>query len=85
MEFRGRENAFLVALTLGELKILYRSIWNDLKSKGTLGIDEEASDLLHDIQSILQPEATRLGVDLSLHSEWAAFVGIDGACTVKRG
>lgn len=84
MRYLGREDTHTVGLTLDELKILYRSLWNDLKAKGTLGIDEEASDLLHDIQSVIQPEATRLGVDLSLHSEWAEFVGIDNSCAVRK-
>ncbi len=77
MEFHGKEETYRVGLRLDELKIIHRSLWNDLKAKGTLGIDEEASDLLHDLQTVLQKEAHRLGVDLSIHSEWAAWAGLD--------
>lgn len=84
MQYHGLEAHHMLGLSLLELKLIYRSMWNDLKARGQLGLDEEASDLLHDIQTVLQQEAIRLGVDLSLHSEWAAFVGIDGACSIRR-
>lgn len=84
MEFRGKEESYLLGLTLDELKILHRSIWNDLKARGQLGLDEEASDLLHELQVILQREAVRLGVDVTLHAEWAAFAGLDDSCSVRR-
>ena len=86
MQFHGKEGDYLVGLSLEELKLLHRSLWNDLKVRGQLGIDEEASDLLHDLQTLLQKEAHRLGVDLSLHSEWVEFAGLDqGECRIDRG
>ncbi len=84
MKFHGKEGDYLLGLSLEELKILYRSIWNDLKSRGALGIDEEASDLLHDLQTVLQKEAIRLEIDISIHSEWANFVGLDNSCDLPR-
>lgn len=81
MKFHGKEGDYLLGLSLEELKILHRSLWNDLKAKGTLGLDEEASDLLHDLQTLLQKEAVRKGVDLSLHSNWVEFAGLEqGSC-----
>jgi len=84
MKYHGREEALTISVTLDELKILHRSLWNDLKARGVLGIEEDASDLLHELQTVLQGEAIRLGVDLSQHSEWAAFAGLDQACQVKK-
>lgn len=85
MKFHGKEGDYLIGLSLEEVKILHRSLWNDLKARGQLGLDEEASDLLHDLQTLLQKEAIRLGVDLSLHSEWAAFAGLEGgSCSVPK-
>ena len=84
MRYLGREENHLLALSLNELKIMYRCIWNDLKAKGTLGLDEEASDLLHELQTVLQAEASRSGVELANHSEWADFVGIDGGSCTRR-
>jgi hypothetical protein len=85
MNFHGKEGDYLLGMSLGEMKILYRSLWNDLKRTRTLGIDEEASDLLHDLQTVLQKEATRLGVDVGLHSAWAEFVGLDSSCSIRSG
>ncbi len=84
MKYQGKEEHYILGMTLEEMKIAYCSIWNELKRKGTLGIDEVASDLLHDLQTVLQQEAHRLGVDVSLHAEWAEWVGLDGdACKPK--
>lgn len=82
MQFHGKEGDYLLGLSLEEMKIVYRCVWNDLKRRGVLGIDEEASDFLHDLQTVLQREADRLGVDVSLHSEWAGFVGLDSSCSL---
>lgn len=82
MQFHGKEGDYLLGLSLEEMKIVYRCVWNDLKRRKVLGIDEEASDFLHDLQTVLQKEAYRLGVDVSLHSEWAEFVGLDSSCSL---
>lgn len=79
MRFLGREEHHLLGLSLEELKILHRALWNDLKARGAMGIDEEASDLLHELQTILQAEAVRAGIDIGIHAEWAAFAGLEGA------
>lgn len=85
MIFHGREEQYMVGLKLEELKTLHRALWNDLKRNGTLGVDEEASDLLHDLQTVLQREAQREGVDISIHSEWAAWAGLDSpGCSLRR-
>lgn len=85
MRYEGKEENHILGLSLDELKILHRALWNDLKAQGTLGTDEAASDLLHELQTILQKEAHRLGVDLSIHSEWAAFAGLDGFNCKRQG
>lgn len=85
MQFHGKEENYLLGVSLEEMKVLYCSVWNNLKAKGTLGIDETASDLLHDLQTVLQKEAHRLGIDVSLHSEWAEWVGLDATgCEVRQ-
>lgn len=84
MRLHGKGHEFLVGLTIDELKMLYVSLWNDLKNKGTLGVDEEASDLLHDLQTVLQQEAHRQGVDVSLHAEWAEWAGLDNYGCSRR-
>jgi hypothetical protein len=83
MRYLGREEHFLLGLSLDELRILHRSLWNDLKARRQLGIDEPASDLLHELQTLLQQEAVRQGVDIGLHSEWARFAGIDESCSMR--
>jgi hypothetical protein len=82
MQFHGKEGDYLLGLSLEELKILHRALWNDLKARRQLGLDEEASDLLHDLQTLLQKEAIRKGVDLSLHSNWVAFAGLEQSCSI---
>lgn len=77
MEFHGREENYMLGMNLEEMKIVYRSIWNDLKASGQLGKDEVASDLLFELQSVLQKEAQREGIDVAIHSEWANWVGLD--------
>ena len=79
MDFHGKEEKYLVGITLPELKVMHKALWNDLKTRGQLGIDDQASDLLHDLQTLLQKEAVRLGIDISIHSEWADFAGLDGS------
>ncbi|CAN5444325.1 hypothetical protein BH09SUM1_BH09SUM1_20190 [soil metagenome] len=82
MKFMGKEENYLLGLSLEELKILHKALWNDLKARKQLGIDEAASDLLFELQTILQKEAQRLGVDIGIHSEWAAFAGLDEQCSL---
>lgn len=84
MKFHGKEEEYLIGISLEEMKILHRSLWNDLKTRGQLGIDEEASDVLHDLQTLLQKEAHRLGVDLSDHSAWVEFAGLEQSCRLDR-
>lgn len=82
MNFHGKEGDYLLGMSLEEMKVTYCALWNDLKRRGTLGIDEVPSDLLHDLQTVLQQEAIRLGVDVGLHSAWAEFVGLDSSCSL---
>jgi hypothetical protein len=83
MIFQGREEHYLLGLSLDEMKIVYRSMWNDLKARQLFGSDEEATDLLFELQTLLQREATRLGINVGDHSQWAAWVGLDESCQVK--
>lgn len=84
MKFHGKEEEYLVGLTLEEMKLLHRTLWQDLKSRKAIGLDEEASDLLYEFQMILMKEAQRLGVDPAVHSEWAEFAGLDSTCSLDR-
>ena len=83
MILHGQDKDFSLTMSLDELKLIYRSIWNDLKARGRFGEDEEATDLLFALQNVLQREAGRLGVNVADHSQWAAFMGLDESCSIK--
>lgn len=83
MIFQGREEHYLLGLSLDEMKIVYRSMWNDLKARKQFGEDEEATDLLFELQTLLQREASRLEVNVGDHSQWAAFVGLGESCDIN--
>ena len=53
-----------------ELKLIYRILHESLASNPEL-MD---SDLLNDLQTLLQQKAKQDGVDVSLHSQWAAWL-----------
>ncbi len=53
-----------------ELKLIYRILHENLASNPEL-MD---SDLLNDLQTLLQQKARQDGVDVSLHSQWAAWL-----------
>lgn len=55
---------------LDELKLVYRLLHSQLPEHMAL-ID---SQLLHDLQTYLQQQASKDGIDVSLHSEWAAWL-----------
>ena len=55
---------------LGELKLVYRLLHNQLPEQPAL-MD---SQLLHDLQIHLQQQARDDGVDVSSHGEWAAWL-----------
>ncbi len=55
---------------LGELKLIYRLLHNQLPEQLAL-MD---SQLLHDLQAYLQQQARAAGVDVSHHAEWAAWL-----------
>ena len=55
---------------LGELKLVYRLLHNQLPKQPAL-MD---SQLLHDLQIHLQQQARADGVDVSSHGEWAAWL-----------
>ena len=60
----------LAEYPLSELKLIYSLLHLQI-------IDQPAlmdSDLLHDLQSFLQSQATQDNVDVSTHSEWAAWL-----------
>jgi len=56
--------------TDSELKLIYRILHENLASNPEL-MD---SDLLNDLQTLLQQKARQDGVDVSLHSQWAAWL-----------
>ena len=53
-----------------ELKLIYRILHESLANNPEL-MD---SDLLNDLQTLLQQKAKQDGVDVSLHSQWAAWL-----------
>lgn len=56
---------------LAELKLIYRI----LQSQLTEHVELMDSDLLHELQTFLQRQATRDGVDVSMHAQWNAWLG----------
>jgi len=55
---------------LAELKLIYSLLHLQIIEQPAL-MD---SDLLHDLQRFLQSQATQNNVDISAHSEWAAWL-----------
>ena len=60
----------LAEYPLSELKLIYSLLHLQVMEQPAL-MD---SDLLHDLQSFLQSQATQDNVDVSTHSEWAAWL-----------
>ncbi len=56
---------------LDELKLVYRILHSRLQEEMEL-MD---SSLLHDLQTYLQSKAKADGVDVSMHAEWAMWLG----------
>jgi hypothetical protein len=67
------EGRFAVLCGIEDLKWIYRALFATLRPDPSTGMDE--SDLLIDIQTVLQREAVRAGVDVSDHSQWERFLG----------
>lgn len=55
---------------LTELKLIYSLLHSQIIEQPVL-MD---SDLLHDLQRLLQAQATQDNVDVSAHSEWVAWL-----------
>lgn len=55
---------------LAELKLIYSLLHSQVLEQPAL-MD---SDLLHDVQSFLQSQATQDNVDVSTHAEWAEWL-----------
>ncbi len=68
-----QQNRFALTCSLGELKGIYLALFSQLRANPLADIDE--TDLLLDLQVILQREAQAEGVDVSNHSEWSRFLG----------
>ena len=60
----------LAEYPLSELKLIYSLLHLQVMEQPAL-MD---SDLLHDLQSFLQSQATQDNIDVSTHSEWAAWL-----------
>lgn len=57
---------------LSELKLIYSILHTQvLEQPGLMD-----SDLLHDLQSFLQSQATQDNVDVSAHAEWTAWLNL---------
>jgi len=68
-----QQNRFALDCSRAELKRIYRALFAQLRADPEADIDE--SDLLLDLQVVLQREARAEGVDVSTHSEWSRFLG----------
>jgi hypothetical protein len=55
---------------LAELKLIYSLLHSQIIEQPAL-MD---SDLLHDLQRLLQSQATQDNVDVSAHADWAAWL-----------
>ena len=55
---------------LGDLKLIYQTLHERLPGDPAL-MD---SDLLQDLQTFLQQQATQDGIDVSLHAQWASWL-----------
>lgn len=62
-----------------ELKLIYRLLHSQLPQQPEL-MD---SELLHDLQALLQQQAAADGVDVSLHAQWANW--LDGGAPANPG
>ena len=60
----------LTEYPLSELKLIYSLLHSQVLEQPAL-MD---SDLLHDLQSFLQTQASQDNVDVSTHTEWAAWL-----------
>lgn len=67
------EDQFVIRCGVDDLKRIYRAVFSTLRADHLMDMDE--SDLLIDIQTVLQQEAVQVGVDISHHSEWDRFLG----------
>jgi hypothetical protein len=70
------QDRFAFDCSLDELKRIYLALFSQLRRDPLADIDE--TDLLLDLQVLLQREAQAKGVDVSNHSEWSRFLG-DGS------
>jgi hypothetical protein len=55
---------------ISELKLIYQMMHEQLPSSPTL-MD---SELLHDLQTYLQQQASKDGVDVSMHAQWSSWL-----------
>ena len=60
----------LTEYPLSELKLIYSLLHSQVLEQPAL-MD---SDLLQDLQSFLQAQATQDNIDVSTHAEWAAWL-----------
>lgn len=70
---KAGDGQFAVHCGMEDLKWIYRALFATLRPDPSASMDE--SDLLIDIQTVLQQEAVRVGVDISDHSQWERFLG----------
>lgn len=68
-----QQDRFALDCSIDELKRIYQALFSQLRADPEADIDE--TDLLLDLQVILQREARAEGVDISTHSEWSRFLG----------
>ncbi len=75
-----------LALTLSQIKKLYRALFRQLHQGGAGALDEfDEDDMLITLQTYLQRRAREAGVDATIHEEWERFLGVEDpqSCTVR--
>lgn len=74
-----------LGLSLSQLKKIYVALFNRLHDSRFSAIDElDEDDMLLTIQTYLQREARKAGIDCTNHSDWEAFLGIQDAPTCAQ-
>jgi hypothetical protein len=74
-----------LGLSLEQLKKIYVALFSRLHDSRFAAIDElDEDDMLLTIQTCLQREARKAGVDCTDHSAWEAFLGIQDAPTCEQ-
>ena len=86
MYLRSKDTeTFELGLSLEQLKKIYVALFNRLHDSRLAAIDElDEDDMLLTIQTCLQREARKAGVDCTDHAAWEAFLGMHDMPSCER-